>query len=57
MTDSRRPIGSSPQLRIAPGEWRSAEAASGWALVFRIVSPGFEFAGFDLAPPGGAPGA
>jgi uncharacterized protein len=48
--------GERPQLRIAPGEWQSAEAAGGWALVSCIVSPGFEFAGFDLAPPGWAPG-
>jgi predicted cupin superfamily sugar epimerase len=48
--------GERPQLRIAPGEWQSAEAESGWALVSCIVSPGFDFAGFDLAPPGWAPG-
>jgi hypothetical protein len=48
--------GERPQLRIAPGEWQSAEAERGWALVSCIVSPGFEFAGFDLAPPGWAPG-
>ena len=44
--------GERPQLRIQPGEWQSAEAESGWALVSCIVSPGFEFAGFTLAPPG-----
>jgi predicted cupin superfamily sugar epimerase len=49
--------GEQPQLRIAPGEWQSAEAGVGWALVSCIVSPGFEFAGFDLAPPGWAPRA
>jgi uncharacterized protein len=48
--------GERPQLRIQPGEWQSAEAESGWALVSCIVSPGFEFAGFTLAPPGWAPG-
>jgi len=48
--------GERPQLRIEPGEWQSAEAESGWALVSCIVSPGFEFAGFTLAPPGWAPG-
>lgn len=48
--------GEQPQLRIAPGEWQSAEAGEGWALVSCIVSPGFDFAGFDLAPPGWAPG-
>ena len=48
--------GEQPQLRIAPGDWQSAEAKDGWALVSCIVSPGFEFAGFTLAPPGWAPG-
>ena len=48
--------GEPPQLRIAPGEWQSAEAEQGWALVSCIVSPGFEFSGFTLAPPGWAPG-
>ena len=48
--------GEQPQLRIAPGEWQSAEADRGWALVSCIVSPGFEFEGFTLAPPGWSPG-
>lgn len=48
--------GEQPQIRIAPHEWQSAEADRGWALVSCIVSPGFEFAGFTLAPPGWAPG-
>jgi predicted cupin superfamily sugar epimerase len=49
--------GEQPQIRIAPSEWQSAEADLGWALVSCIVSPGFEFAGFTLAPPDWAPGA
>jgi predicted cupin superfamily sugar epimerase len=49
------PDGEAPQVRIAPGEWQSAEADRGWALVSCIVSPGFAFAGFTLAPPGWAP--
>jgi predicted cupin superfamily sugar epimerase len=48
--------GEQPQLLVAAGEWQSAEAEGGWALVSCIVSPGFEFAGFDLAPPGWTPG-
>ena len=50
------PAGEQPQARVAPGEWQSAEADRGWALVSCIVSPGFEFDGFTLAPPGWAPG-
>ena len=48
--------GEQPQLRVAPGEWQSAEADRGWALVSCVVSPGFEFAGFTLAPSGWSPG-
>ena len=48
--------GEQPQLQVAPGEWQSADADRGWALVSCVVSPGFEFAGFTLAPPGWAPG-
>ena len=44
-----------PQLRIEPHHWQAAEADRGWALVSCIVSPGFDFAGFTLAPPGWAP--
>ena len=48
--------GEQPQFRVSPGEWQSAEADRGWALVSCIVSPGFEFDGFTLAPPGWSPG-
>ena len=48
--------GEQPQVRIAPGEWQAARADGGWTLVSCIVSPGFEFDGFTLAPPGWAPG-
>lgn len=48
--------GELPQLRIEPHNWQSAEADRGWALVSCVVSPGFEFGGFTLAPQGWAPG-
>jgi predicted cupin superfamily sugar epimerase len=48
--------GEQPQARVAPGEWQAAEADRGWALVSCVVAPGFEFAGFALAPPGWEPG-
>ena len=47
--------GEQPQLRVSPGEWQSAEADRGWALVSCIVVPAFEFEGFTLAPTGWAP--
>ena len=48
--------GEQPQLRVEPGEWQAAEAVAGWALVSCVVSPGFSFDGFELAPPGWSPG-
>ena len=48
--------GEAPQLRIPPCHWQAAEADHGWALVSCLVSPGFEFSGFTLAPPGWSPG-
>lgn len=49
-------IGDMPQLVIPPHHWQAADADEGWALVSCIVSPGFDFAGFTLAPPRWAPG-
>ncbi|HEX7784278.1 MAG TPA: cupin domain-containing protein [Sphingobium sp.] len=40
---------------IPAGHWQAADAAAGWALVSCTVTPGFEFAGFTLAPPGWEP--
>ncbi|MCW2380767.1 MULTISPECIES: cupin domain-containing protein [unclassified Sphingobium] len=52
--------GEIPQHVISPHHWQAAEADRGWALVSCIVTPGFDFAGFTLAPldwaPGCAPG-
>lgn len=48
--------GEQPQLRVEAGEWQAAVADGGWALVSCVVSPGFDFAGFELAPPGWHPG-
>lgn len=49
--------GEAPQHLIPAQHWQAAETDRGWALVSCIVSPGFEFAGFDLAPPGWRPGS
>jgi predicted cupin superfamily sugar epimerase len=48
--------GEAPQALVPPNCWQAAEPLGGWALVCCIVSPGFEFAGFELAPEGWAPG-
>lgn len=44
-----------PQARVPAGMWQAADAAAGWALVSCVVVPGFDFAGFTLAPPGWHP--
>jgi predicted cupin superfamily sugar epimerase len=41
-----------PQVVVPAGEWQAARAEAGWALTSCIVIPGFDFAGFTLAPPG-----
>jgi predicted cupin superfamily sugar epimerase len=48
--------GEAPQHIILAHHWQAAQADQGWALVSCIVSPGFEFAGFGLAPPDWQPG-
>jgi len=49
--------GEAPQLVISPGHWQTATADQDWALVSCVVAPAFEFSGFELAPPGWAPGS
>ena len=49
--------GQTPQHLVPAGAWQSAVAGeAGWTLVACVVAPGFEFAGFELAPPEWAPG-
>lgn len=49
--------GQAPQQLVPPGAWQSAKASpDGWTLVACVVAPGFEFSGFEMAPPGWAPG-
>jgi uncharacterized protein len=47
--------GERPQGLVPPGWWQATEARDGWVLVSCIVAPGFDFAGFELAPPGWQP--
>lgn len=48
--------GQAPQHLVPACAWQSAEGpAEGWTLVACVVAPGFEFAGFELAPPGWEP--
>ena len=47
--------GDTPQAVVPAGHWQAARAGLGWGLVSCIVAPGYDFAGFELAPPGWSP--
>lgn len=44
--------GQSPQVIVPPHHWQAARTTGDWTLVGCTVSPGFQFSGFELAPPG-----
>ena len=48
-------MGEAPQVVVPAGAWQSAVGLGAWTLVGCIVAPAFEFAGFELAPPGWEP--
>jgi predicted cupin superfamily sugar epimerase len=48
--------GEMPQLLVPPFHWQAAEPDGGWALVSCVVSPAFDFSGFELAAPDWSPG-
>jgi predicted cupin superfamily sugar epimerase len=48
--------GQRPQVVVPARAWQSAEPQGAWSLVGCTVSPGFEFAGFELADPDWEPG-
>lgn len=43
--------GQLPQAVVPPGAWQSARSTGRWSLMSCVVAPGFEFDGFELAPP------
>ncbi len=43
--------GQRPQVVVPAGAWQAAEPTGDFTLVSCTVSPGFEFAGFELAEP------
>lgn len=47
--------GQVPQGLVPVGEWQAARSLGTWTLVTCTVSPAFQFAGFELAPPGWRP--
>jgi uncharacterized protein len=47
--------GERPQRVVPAGAWQTASPLGAWTLVTCVVVPGFEFAGFELAPDGWSP--
>lgn len=47
--------GERPQAVVPAGAWQQAASQGAWTLVGCTVAPGFQFAGFELAPPGFEP--
>lgn len=47
--------GHRPQAVVPTGAWQSAVSTGAWTLVSCVVAPGFDFGGFELAPPGWEP--
>ena len=48
--------GAQPQRVVPAGVWQTARSLGNWTLTGCTVAPGFEFAGFELAPEGWEPG-
>lgn len=48
--------GQQPQIIIPRHCWQAAESLGDFTLVSCIVAPGFQFEGFELAPPDWQPG-
>lgn len=42
--------GERPQAVVPAHAWQAAQSLGDWTLVGCTVAPGFEFAGFELAP-------
>ena len=47
--------GERPQAIVPLHAWQAAESLGDWTLVGCTVAPGFEFAGFEMAPPDWTP--
>lgn len=46
------PATGAQQVRVPAHHWQSARSTGAFSLVSCLVSPGFRFEGFTLAPPG-----
>jgi hypothetical protein len=49
--------GERPQAVVPARAWQQAESSGDWTLCGCTVAPGYEFAGFELAPDGWEPKA
>ena len=49
-------VGEAPQAIVPPHAWQAASTTGDWTLVGCTVAPAFDFAKFELAPPGWEPG-
>ena len=47
--------GERPQAVVPVHVWQAAVSLGDWTLVSCTVAPGFQYEGFELAPPGWAP--
>jgi predicted cupin superfamily sugar epimerase len=47
--------GARPQVVVSAGAWQAAESLGDWTLAGCTVAPGFDFAGFEMAPKGWTP--
>ena len=47
--------GQVPQFTVPARAWQAAESLGEWTLTGCTVAPGFDFNGFELAPPGWRP--
>lgn len=47
--------GQVPHAVVPAHAWQAAEPLGAWTLVSCVVAPAFDFAGFEMAPPGWAP--
>ncbi len=43
------------QYLVPKGAWQSAQTLGAWTLCSCVVTPAFQFSGFELAPPGWEP--
>jgi uncharacterized protein len=49
--------GETLHMLIEPWAWQAAAPEGEWTLVSCVVTPAFEFSGFEMAPPGWEPGS